>query len=129
MNPRERQAGGRQSFAKTPHHGFEILAGESHLPRGRAALEMEIESVDPRPSQRSPNAEIPPELDAVCTAALASKPEDRPSARELAARIEKYLDGDRDLALRKSVAQTHVAAARAATSSRGSKSTATSGRR
>jgi eukaryotic-like serine/threonine-protein kinase len=93
---------------------FEILAGESHMPRGRAALEVAIESVDARPSLRSPTADIPPELDDVCVAAMAALPGDRPSARDLAARIEKYLDGDRDIALRRSVVEAHIESARAA---------------
>ncbi|HTR51725.1 MAG TPA: serine/threonine-protein kinase [Kofleriaceae bacterium] len=59
------------------------------------------------------DADAPPELAAI--AESASGPHDnRPTARELAERVERYLDGDRDLALRKSLAASHVAAAHAA---------------
>jgi hypothetical protein len=46
--------------------------------------------------------------------ATAADPAKRPTARQLAERIEKYLDGDRDVALRKSVSADHATAARAA---------------
>ncbi|MEM9071372.1 MAG: bifunctional serine/threonine protein kinase/MFS transporter [Myxococcota bacterium] len=56
----------------------------------------------PRASERAPDRDIPPELDEACAQALALKIEDRlPSARALASLIQSYLDGDRDLALRR----------------------------
>jgi serine/threonine-protein kinase len=93
---------------------FELLCGDAMLPRGRAALEAALGTVDARPSQRSGATDVPPELDALCVAATASTPDARPSARELAERIEKFLDGDRDLALRKAVSTRHADAARSA---------------
>jgi serine/threonine-protein kinase len=90
---------------------FELLSGESLLPRGREALVVALGDVDARPSQRVGGRDVPPELDALCVASTASSPADRPTARELAERIESYLDGDRDLALRKAVAARHCAAA------------------
>jgi len=87
---------------------FELLGGEPLLPRGRAALEAALGEVDARPSQKS--SDVAPELDAVCVAATAQDREKRPSARELAEQIERFLDGDRDLALRKALAATHVTA-------------------
>ena len=93
---------------------FELLAGESLLPRGRAAIEAALGNVDARPSQRRAAGDVPPELDALCVEATMSAPDARPTARELAERIEKFLDGDRDLALRKAVSARHASAARAA---------------
>lgn len=59
-------------------------------------------------------ANVAPELDALCARALAQAPEERlASARELAEGIERYLDGDRDLSLRRDLATAHVEKARA----------------
>ncbi len=91
---------------------FEILAGEPLLPRGREALDAALRTIDARPSVRAPD--VPPELDAICVAATATNRAERPTARELADRIERFLDGDRDLALRKTLATSHVATGRAA---------------
>jgi serine/threonine-protein kinase len=63
---------------------------------------------------RALERECPPELDEIVVAATASDRAKRPTARELAERIERFLDGDRDLALRKGLAAGHIAAARAA---------------
>jgi serine/threonine-protein kinase len=93
---------------------FEILTGESLLPRGRAALIAALDPFNTRPSTRAPDREIAPELDEICVAATSTLRDDRPTARGLADRIERYLDGDRDLALRKTLAASHLDAARAA---------------
>ena len=93
---------------------FEILAGESLLPHGRAAFEATLEPIEARPSQRANATDVAPELDEICALATQFERERRPTARELATRIERYLDGDRDLALRKSLATSHLDAARAA---------------
>ena len=94
---------------------FEVLAGESLHPRGAAAaLPSTLAGVDGSPARRRPDRAVPPELDAICVDALAQDPADRPSARELAHRIERYLDGDRDVEHRKSLAASHLVAARAA---------------
>jgi len=93
---------------------FEILAGEPLLPRGRDALKATLEPVDARPSQRAIASDIPPELDEVCARATQLDRDKRPTARDLAMCIERYLDGDRDLALRKNLAITHLDAARTA---------------
>jgi serine/threonine-protein kinase len=91
---------------------FEILAGMS--PSGPKAV-----GVAPkRPSQCAPEREIPPELDALCVDACAIRPEDRlASARELGDRVQRYLDGDRDVALRKQLARAHFEHARDALTS------------
>jgi serine/threonine-protein kinase len=49
--------------------------------------------------------------------ALAGRPETRPTARALADALEQYLDGDRDLERRRSLAEEHLAAARTALAS------------
>ncbi len=63
-----------------------------------------------RPSERT--KDVPPELDELCVRALDRDPDARPkSARELAETVERYLDGDRDLLLRRELAARHVASA------------------
>jgi serine/threonine-protein kinase len=94
---------------------FEILAGEPLHPRGQAGMDAALTGVDARPSERAKDREIAPELDALCVAATAvSRDERLPTARELAERIERFLDGDRDVALRRSLARDHLEKARAA---------------
>ena len=91
---------------------FEILTGE---PVGKLAG-----NVAPRPSTRTPDRDIPPELDALCVEATHDEPDARiASARAMADRVERYLDGDRDAAARKQLAATHLSAARAAVASAG----------
>ena len=57
---------------------------------------------------------IPPELEAACASALASDAAARPTANELAKQIERYLNGDRDLALRHDLAASQLVMARSA---------------
>jgi hypothetical protein len=85
---------------------FEILAGVSALPRGMAAITETLSAKNHRPSARV--ADVPLELDDLCARASATKREDRPSARELANGVQAYLDGDRDLARRREVAEEHA---------------------
>jgi serine/threonine-protein kinase len=92
---------------------FEILVGEPlHKPAGAIAstLAGELQS----PALRRPERDIPPELDLVCRVALADDPTQRPSARELADRVQAYLDGDRDHERRRQLAADQLAAARTA---------------
>ncbi|MBV8756389.1 MAG: serine/threonine protein kinase [Deltaproteobacteria bacterium] len=77
---------------------FEILTGQ---PLHRGAVE--------RPSERTPKRTIAPELDEACIAALTEVPAARPTAKELGARVERYLDGDRDLERRRALAAEQVA--------------------
>ena len=91
---------------------FEIAAGEA-LHRDPRSPGQAVLGVDARPSQRRPDS--PPELDAICERATSRSPEDRfSSARALGSAVQAYLDGDRDVAVRKELAQHHVAEARAA---------------
>ncbi len=93
---------------------FEILAGEPLHPRGNAGMEHALAAPDARPSLRAPDREIAPELDALCVQATAFDRGQRlQTARELGERIERYLDGDRDLEMRRSLAREHLERARA----------------
>jgi serine/threonine-protein kinase len=93
---------------------FEILAGEPLHPRSLEALDTTTTGIDGSPARRKPDLDVPPELDAACVAALAMAPAARPTADDLADRVERYLDGDRDLERRRMLAAEHVSAARAA---------------
>jgi serine/threonine-protein kinase len=92
---------------------FELLAGQPLLARG-APVAAVLDAFEPRPSVRAPDRDVPPELDAACVAALSLQRVERPSARALAEQIERFLDGDRDLAQRKRLAAAHLEAARLA---------------
>jgi serine/threonine-protein kinase len=91
---------------------FELLALQPLHPRGQAALTSALAGIDARPSVRAPQLDIQPELDAICTRATALDPDDRfRTARELCDAIERYLDGNRDLSLRKQLAAHELALA------------------
>ena len=96
---------------------FEILSLEALHPRGSfddVAPEI-MKGLDARPSVRAPDADVPPELDELCVAATRPDPADRlASALAMHEAVEAYLDGDRDLALRRENAERHAARARAA---------------
>ncbi|HET7500012.1 MAG TPA: serine/threonine-protein kinase [Kofleriaceae bacterium] len=96
---------------------FEILTCEPLHPRGAGGAANAIAHPTQAPSQRRRELAIPPELDAACVAALAEEPAERPTARELAQRIQDYLDGDRDLERRRELAAAQVARAREALAS------------
>jgi serine/threonine-protein kinase len=93
---------------------FEILAREPLHPRGMAALSATVAGGNCSPRARAPAAAVPPELDVLCVDALALDPAARPTARELADRLQRYLDGDRDVNRRKALSDEHLALARAA---------------
>ncbi|HEY5948647.1 MAG TPA: serine/threonine-protein kinase [Kofleriaceae bacterium] len=93
---------------------FEILAGEPLHPRGEAALGSTLTSPQQAPARRASERAIPPELDGVCFDALADQPASRPTARELADRVQAYLDGDRDVERRRALAAQQLSAAREA---------------
>ena len=84
---------------------FEILAGEPLHPRGPNALPSTVggEAITSA-ARRRPERAVPPELDTICVAMLAMDPGARPSARGVADRIQAYLDGDRDVTRRKTMA-------------------------
>jgi serine/threonine-protein kinase len=93
---------------------FEILTLQ-HLHPGTATdalLRSTRAGADARAGVRAPHAEVPPELEAVCVQATQTDPAARfPSARALSDAIERYLDGDRDLELRRRLSETHARAA------------------
>ena len=85
---------------------FEILALEPLHPRGGTAIDSTLEGVDARPSQRARAHDVPPELDVACTRATMIDRQKRfATARELGEVVQRFLDGDRDLALRKQLAR------------------------
>jgi serine/threonine-protein kinase len=91
---------------------FEILAGEPLHARS-TALQTTAQGVDARPSLRAPGREVPPELDAICVRATALHANERfATARALANEVQRYLDGDRDVARRRELARTALLEAR-----------------
>jgi len=92
---------------------FEILSGQPLHPRGHDGLRSALDGADARPSLRAPDRGIAPELDALCVHATHLERADRvQTARELGDRVQRYLDGDRDLALRRDLARGHFERAR-----------------
>jgi serine/threonine-protein kinase len=79
-------------------------------------MEATMSGAEARPSVRAPDRDVAPELEEICVRATATAPRDRyASARDLYEAVERFLDGDRDLALRKQLAREHSReAARAA---------------
>jgi serine/threonine-protein kinase len=96
---------------------FEILAGEPLHPKGRGAIGSTLKGIEDRPSQRNRSGEVPPELDAMCVQCLQTEPTKRPSVKEVAERLEGYLDGDRDVERRREMATGLVKRARDALAS------------
>ena len=91
---------------------FELLTGELLHKRGQAGLTTTLSNPQQSPIERKPDKGIPPELDTLCTSALAEDPEARPTAHALAEAVQNYLDGDRDLARRREIAAIQLTAAR-----------------
>jgi serine/threonine-protein kinase len=88
---------------------YEILAGAPAVPRDRT-LEITLTAAAHRPTSDAP------ELDDACAGATAANPAERlPTARALADSIQKFLDGDRDLERRKTLADEHARRAAALT--------------
>ena len=94
---------------------FEILAGEPLHPRGSTAVASTLNGeVTLSPARRRADRAVPPELDSLCSSMLAMDPTTRPTARRVAERVQAFLDGDRDVARRRTMAVDLVWAARAA---------------
>jgi eukaryotic-like serine/threonine-protein kinase len=94
---------------------FEILTlrhlvpGENNVEVNRNTLAGNYEA---RIARRFPELDVPPELEAICvraTDADIAKRHER--ARDLADAVERYLEGDRDVARRRSMAGRHTRAA------------------
>lgn len=93
---------------------FEILTLQPlHSGDGaRALLHSTHVGADARASIRAPEQDVPPELEAVCVKATADEPRGRfASARELYEAVDRYLQGDRDVGLRRELATRHAEAA------------------
>jgi serine/threonine-protein kinase len=98
---------------------YEILTRKPLHPRPvlfAIASSQAIPMATPSPSPTRIPA-VAPELEAICNSALAADPSARPSARELGNAIQRYLDGDRDVARRRALAAEHLAVAREALAS------------
>lgn len=93
---------------------YELLTLEPLHPRQSPPqlVAATLDGADARASRRVPAADVPPELEAVCIRATATKPNDRyPDVPALVDAIEAYLDGDRDLQQRRARAELHAAQA------------------
>lgn len=93
---------------------FELLTGTPlHDPESATdAVRSTIQAPAPRPSARSPERSVPPELDALCYHAIRRDPGQRlASARLLHDALERYLAGEQDTELRRELAQDHIHAA------------------
>jgi serine/threonine-protein kinase len=88
---------------------YEILAGTPAIPRDKT-FELTLTASCYRPSERV--ADLPPELDDACARATAADRAKRhASARELADAVQRFLDGDRDVERRRTLAAEHAARA------------------
>jgi serine/threonine-protein kinase len=93
---------------------YELLTLESmHSGHSiRDVFEQTLRGAVTPPSARAPARDIPPELDAICLKATAVDPQLRyATARELHDDLERYMEGDRDLALRRALSKDHAARA------------------
>ncbi|HEY8145301.1 MAG TPA: serine/threonine-protein kinase [Kofleriaceae bacterium] len=94
---------------------FEILALEPLVPRAVMSRMVAdtLAGADARVWVRYPDRQdAAPELEALCVRATATDPADRlASAADLHLAVERYLDGDRDVQLRRQLAAGHAALA------------------
>lgn len=111
---------------------FELMALE-RLHQGTTVQQIvssTLVGAEARFSERVPEREIPPELEAIVVRATALDPARRyPNARELHEDIERFLDGERDVELRQDMAKLHASVARRAARSASSEDTLQSRRR
>ncbi|MCB9713713.1 MAG: protein kinase [Myxococcales bacterium] len=113
MAPEQIDAGGRPLDERADIYSlgailFELLTYEPLHPRGpiQRKLGSTIRGADARAHERFPQRDVPPELESICVRATADEPDARyPSARALAEAVEAFLDGDRDLTLRREIAR------------------------
>jgi hypothetical protein len=89
---------------------YEIVAGEPLHDR-RRSIGSAFLSFDGRPSKKRPD--VPPELDQIVEKAVKPDPSDRwTTARSLGDAVQGFLDGDRDVAVRKELSLHHLTIAR-----------------
>jgi serine/threonine-protein kinase len=90
----------------TLHH---LIPGETSQ---MVAANTRLGEFDAHIAKRFPDLEVPPELEAACVRATDMDPRRRHErARDLAEQVEAYLEGDRDVARRRSMAGKHTRAA------------------
>ena len=90
---------------------FEVLTLQHlHTPGTfEQVLASTLRGAEARPSIRSPEAAIAPELENICVSATALRCEDRLSrARDLHDALDRYLGGERDVELRVQLASSHA---------------------
>jgi serine/threonine-protein kinase len=95
---------------------FEVLTLERLHPKGqlREMLASTLSGPERRAEARVGQRDIPPELEAIWTRATELDARGRfRSMREMVQEIERFLDGDRDVELRRSIAQRHSDQAKA----------------
>lgn len=94
---------------------FEVLTGHP-LHEGTnvaSVLRSTIGGADARISKRHPDLDIPLELEEICIRATRTNPDERyTTAREMHEAIERFLEGDRDLELRRKRSVEHARAAK-----------------
>jgi serine/threonine-protein kinase len=98
---------------------FEILTHTTLHPKTswNAMLHSTLKGAAARPKERAPELDVPPELEAICVKATRVDAKDRyETARKLHDAVEQFLDGDRDVALRRQLASRHAEAATQAAS-------------
>jgi eukaryotic-like serine/threonine-protein kinase len=94
---------------------FELLAGRPLHPPGPPGMITATEGRDARPSHYATDRDIAPELEELCVQATQRERDQRiATARELGERVQRYLDGDRDLERRRELAREHLSRAMAA---------------
>ncbi len=113
MSPEQIDGGGRPIDERADIYSlgavlFELLTHHPLHPPGpiQRKIGSTIRGADARAHERHPEADVPPELEAICVKATSDDPDDRhANARELSEAIESFLDGDRDLSLRRDMAK------------------------
>lgn len=94
---------------------FEILTLQPFHPRGEIeeVIQKITMGVEARASVRAPEVDVPPELETLVVKATRLQPADRlASAMLMRDAIEAYLDGDRDLELRRDASRKHAETAK-----------------
>ncbi|NUQ72500.1 MAG: protein kinase [Polyangiaceae bacterium] len=93
---------------------FELLTLEPLIPKStwNEMLRTTLKGAVAKASERAPDKDVPPELEAICVKATRLDASERyASARELHEAVERYLDGDRDVEVRSQLALKFARAA------------------
>lgn len=87
---------------------YELLAKRPFF-TGGDTQQILVATLDSHRAAPPPAGDVPPELYALCVSATRFQQHERiSSAREMAERIERFLDGDRDVVLRAKLADQHA---------------------